>query len=83
MKQKHYVVQMVGKIFVDTTVAVLATTSEDAARIALDGVHDDPEEWLHCTVFVEPPWVDEVNDVEDKPGDWWADQNHLIERPTD
>ena len=37
MNGKPYVVTIVGEISVDTTVAVIAESEEEAAKVALDG----------------------------------------------
>ena len=55
MERKNYVVTVYGKIAVDTTVAVVAESEGDAARIALRGLHDDTEEWLHNGLLLEDP----------------------------
>ena len=46
MNGKPYVVKIVASVWVDTTVAVMAKSEEEAARMALAGVDCDTEAWL-------------------------------------
>ena len=46
MTQKYYMVTVVGSVWVDTTVAVMANSEDEAARMAMDGVDCDTERWL-------------------------------------
>ncbi len=78
--KKHYVVTVVATVPVDTTVAVTAASQEEATRMALDGVSDDPTEWLNYGVFVTVPTVSDVREEK------WdelqcADQKHLLGQP--
>ena len=77
MNGKPYVVTIVGTISVDTTVAVMAKSEEEAARMALDGVDCDTEEWLCDPDLYEDPVV---TDVREESWDelQWADQTHLL-----
>ena len=49
MNGKLYQVQILAKTFVDTTVAVMAESEEEATRMALDGVNGQPDRWVHCS----------------------------------
>lgn len=66
-----------GSVPVDTTVAVLAKSEEEAARKALKGVDCDTEVWLRYPHLFEGPIVD---DVSEEKGDelQYADQKHLL-----
>ena len=77
MNVKPYVVTIVGSVWVDTTVAVMAKSEEEAARMALDGVDCDTEEWLRDPDLYEDPVV---TDVREESWDelQWADQTHLL-----
>ncbi len=58
MTQKCYVVTVCGNVRVDTTVAVMAKSSVDAARMAVEGVDCDTKAWLRgpCLVPVIARW---------------------------
>ena len=77
MSGKPYVVTIVGSVLVDTTVAVMAKSEEEAARMAFDGAHYDPTEWLHWGVLGTDPVVVDVSEET-----WdelqYADQKHLL-----
>ena len=77
MRQKHYVVTVGGSVWVDTTVAVMAKSEEEAARMALDGVDCDTEEWLRDNFLYDDPVV---SDVSEETWDeiQYADQKHLL-----
>ncbi len=77
MSGKPYVVSIMGTISVDTTVAVMANSEEEAARMALDGVDGDTEAWLRDPNFYEDPVV---SDVSEETWDelQYADQKHLL-----
>ena len=77
MNGKPYVVTIVGKIYVDTTVAVIAESEEKAERMALHGVRGDTEEWLRDDCLYDDPVVTDVSE------ETWdelqhADQRHLL-----
>ena len=80
MTQKYYLVTVVGSVWVDTTVAVMANSEEQAARIALDGVDCDTERWLRHPELSEDPVV---TDVSEETWDelQYADQKHLLGPP--
>ena len=59
MNGKPYVVTIVGKVYVDTTVAVMAESEEEAERIALRG---DTEEWLRDDCLSGDPVVTDVSE---------------------
>ena len=77
MNGKPYVVTIVGTISVDTTVAVIAKSEEEAARRALHGVQGDTTEWLHHESLVDDPVVFGVSQET-----WdelqYTDQKHLL-----
>ncbi len=77
MRQEHFVVTVAGTVVVDTKVAVMAKSSEEAGRIAVEGVECDLEKWLHSSDFYEAPTVVDVSE-----GTWddlqCADQQHLL-----
>ncbi len=77
MNGKSYVVTIVGTISVDTTVAVIAESEEEAARRALDGALGDTTRWLHNEFLCDDP---EVSDVSEETWDelQFADQKHLL-----
>ena len=77
MNGKPYVVTIVGKIPVDTTVAVIAESEEEAVKAALDGVLDDTTGWLHHDLLCEDPVV---TDISEETWDelQYADQKHLV-----
>ena len=77
MRQKYYMVTIAGNVWVDTTVAVMAKSEEDAARMALDGVHCDTERWRHDSCLYENPTA---SDVSEETWDelQYADQKHLL-----
>ena len=85
MRQKHYLVTLLASVLADTTVAVLADSEEEAARLALEGADYDMEKWRNyyeCNPLVEPTVCDVSpatgRDIED------ADQQHLLDgRSTD
>ena len=77
MNGKPYVVTIWGKIHVDTTVAVIAESEEEAERVALHGVDCDTEAWLRDPNLYEDPVVSDVSE------ETWdelqcADQKHLL-----
>ena len=79
MNGKPYVVTIGGKVYVDTTVAVIAESEEEAARIALRGFRDDTEAWLRDNRLCDDPVVTDVSE------ETWdelqcADQKHLLGR---
>ncbi len=45
MGQRYYVVTLGKKMLTQTKVAIRADSEEEAARLALEGVHWDMEEW--------------------------------------
>ena len=78
MNGKPYVVTIVGTICVDTTVAVIAESEEEAARRALDGALFDTTRWLHHEFLCDDPVVSDVSE------ETWdelqcADQKHLLD----
>ena len=77
MTQRYYMVTVGGSVWVDTTVAVIARSEEEAARIALDGVDCDPEAWLRAPNLYGDPTV---TDVREETWDelQYADQKHLL-----
>ncbi len=77
MNGKPYVVTIVGTISVDTTVAVMAKSEEEAARMALDGVDCDTEAWLRDPDLYDDPVV---TDIREETWDelQYADQTHLL-----
>ena len=77
MNGKPYVVKIVGSVWVDTTVAVMAKSEEEAARMALDGVDCNTEAWLRDPNLYEDPVV---TDVCEETWDelQYADQKHLL-----
>ena len=80
MRKEYYVVTVVGTVPVDTTVAVMAKSEDEAARMALDGVHNDPTEWLNYGVLADDPVVAHVCE-ETWDELWYADQQHLLGHP--
>ena len=77
MNGKPYVVTIVGNISVDTTVAVIAESEEEAEGMALRGVRCDTEEWLRDNFLYDDPVVSDVSE------ETWddiqcADQKHLL-----
>jgi hypothetical protein len=44
--KKPYLVTVAGTIHVDTTIAVMANSEEEAAKMALGGVDCDTKHWL-------------------------------------
>ncbi len=77
MNGKPYLVTIVGTISVDTTVAVIAESEEEAARRALDGVLCDTTRWLHHEHLCDDPVV---TDISEETWDelQYADQKHLL-----
>ena len=77
MNGKPYVVKIGGSVRVDTTVAVMAKSEEEAARMALDGVDCDTEAWLRDPNLYEEPVV---TDISEETWDelQYADQKHLL-----
>ena len=77
MNGKPYVVTIVGRISVDTTVAVIAESKEEAARRAVHGVLHDTTEWLHHESLEDDPVVFDVSEET-----WdelqYANQKHLL-----
>ncbi len=77
MTGKPYVVTIVGKVFVDTTIAVIAESEKEAERMALEGVPYDTEEWLRQNFLYDDPVVTDISEES-----WdelqWADQTHLL-----
>ena len=77
MNGKPYVVTIVGKISVDTTVAVIAESEEEAERMALHGALGDTTRWLHHELLCDEPVVTDVSEES-----WdelqYADQKHLL-----
>ena len=77
MNGKPYVVTIEGTICVDTTVAVIAESEEEAERTALRGVRCETEEWLRAGFLCDDPVVTDVSE------ETWdelqcADQKHLL-----
>ena len=70
-------VTIYGKVNVDTTVAVIAESEEEAERIALRSFRDDTEEWLREDGLCDDPVVTHVSQET-----WdelqYADQKHLL-----
>ena len=77
MNGKPYVVTIVGKVSVDTTVAVIAESEEEAGRMALRGVRGETEEWLRDDCLYDDPVV---TDISEETWDelQYADQKHLL-----
>ncbi len=77
MTQKYYMVTVGGSVWVDTTVAVMAKSEEEAARKALAGVDCDTEAWLRAPNLYGDPTV---TDVSEETWDemQYADQKHLL-----
>ena len=77
MNRKNYLVTVWGKIAIETTVAVMADSEEEATRIALGGVRCNTEEWLHYESLIDDPIVTDVSEETwDEVQD--ADQKHLV-----
>ena len=76
--ERPFIVTLVGQIFVDTTVAVIAESGEDAAEKALRGSHWDPSRWLSYNSFEEDPIVADVSEEADWGELEYADQKHLL-----
>ena len=77
MKKKYFVVTIAGTVLVDTTVAVMAESDQEAARMALEGVHQDATRWLNWGFLADDPTVADVSE------EAWdalqcADQQHLL-----
>ncbi len=77
MRKKHYVVTVGGSVWVDTTVAIVAKSEEEAISLALDGVDCDTEKWFHTPNLWGDPTVTDVSE------ETWdelqcADQKHLL-----
>ena len=47
MNGKPYVVWILAKTYVETSVAVIAKSEEEATRMALRGVSADTDGWVH------------------------------------
>ena len=77
MELKAYVVTITGLISVDTTVAVMASSEEDAKQQALDGARRDTSEWCHRESLVDEPVVSDVS-AEDLDELQFADQRQLV-----
>ena len=77
MRQTYYVVTVGGSVWVDTTVAVMARSEEEAVRLALDGVDRDTGAWLRAPNLYGDPTV---TDVSEETWDelQYADQKHLL-----
>ena len=77
MDGKPYVVQILAKTYVETTVAVIAESEEDATRMALHGVCGHKDGWVH-----DSPVHDglEVLNVSEETWDelQYAYQTHLL-----
>ena len=77
MRQKYYIVKVVGSVWVDTTVAVIAKSEDHAAKVALDGVDCDTEAWRRDPNLYDDPTVIDVSEET-----WdelqYADQKHLL-----
>jgi len=75
---KPFIVLIGGWIWVDTTVAVVAKSVEEAQEKALAEVTGDGEYWMHTYGFREDPVIVHV----EEPADWGdlqlADQTHLL-----
>ena len=75
---KPFIVSFGGWIWVDTTVAVIAKSVEEAQEKAAAGVAGDGEGWLHTYGFREEPVITNV----EEPTDWeelnYADQRQLL-----
>ena len=76
MNGKPYVVTISSTICVDTTVAVVAESEEEAERMALGGVRRDPEEWLRGNCLYGDLEVDISEETWDELQ--YADQKHLL-----
>ena len=76
MNGKPYVVSIHGTVYVDTTVAVVAESEEDAVTKALAGVRTDTYEWLHSGLADDLT----VGDVSEESWEEliFADQRHLL-----
>jgi len=77
MNGKTYVVAIESTVCVDTTVAVIAESEEEAKRMALRGVRCDPEEWLRNNCLYGDLVVTDISE------ETWdelqcADQKHLL-----
>ena len=73
----YYLVTVGASVWVDTTVAVMAKSEEEAARLALDGVDCDTARWLRSPNLHGDPTVADVGEQT------WdelqsADQTHLL-----
>ena len=75
---KPFVVHFGGWIWVDTTIAVIAPTAEEAQKKALAGVQCDPTEWLHESIFLEEPFITDVSEESDWEELDYADQKQLL-----
>ena len=76
--QRDFVVSLHGRIWFDTTVAVIADTEEEAAERALQGAHWDPSDWRNSNHFYEDPTVQWVEEDADRSELEFADQKHLL-----
>ena len=77
MNDKPHLVTIAGTVPVDTTVAVMAKSEEDAARMALDRARYDPTQWLNYGFLANDPVVADVSE-ETWDGLQDADQQHLL-----
>ena len=78
MNGKRYVVSVWGKIWVETTVAVIAESEEEASRLALSGLRVDTDEWVHWEGLIDEPVVTDVSFRTIEEDLEWADQKHLV-----
>ncbi len=78
-KNRPFIVSFGGWIWVDTTVAVISTSAEEARKKALAGVHNDATEWLHNNSFREDPFITDVSEEADWDELTYADQKQLLQ----
>ena len=76
--QRAFVVTLGGNVWVNTTVAVIVGSEEEAAEKALQGARWDPSEWLSTPFFHEDPIVTSVDEETDRSELEIADQKHLL-----
>lgn len=77
MNGKLYQVQILAKTFVDTTVAVMAESEEEATRMALDGVNGQPDRWAHCSPVHDLEVLNVSQETWDRIHE--TDQTHLLD----
>ena len=77
MNGKLYQVHILAKTFVDTTVAVMAESEEEATRMALDGVNGQPDRWVHCSPVHDLEVLNVSQETWDQIHE--TDQTHLLD----